>query len=102
MNLEFNVGEEVWAVIDVTLTNDQECPTCGQHVIRSAVARQTALGKILGIDVRIRHLEPTILRYTIDFDGILSDTVLQVFKTKEEADAVLDLNFSDSNLVANF
>lgn len=93
MELEFNVGDEAWAVIDITLTNDRECPTCGQHVTCSAVARQTAFGKILGIDVRIRHLEPTILRYTIDFDGILSDSVLQVFRTKEEADAVLDLNF---------
>lgn len=99
MNLEFNVGDEAWAIIDVTLMDDRECPTCGQHVIRSAVARQVANGKILGIDVRMREGELTFLRYTMDFDGVISDSILQVWKTQKEAETVLTSDLLDMDAV---
>lgn len=90
MDLEFEVGEKIWAILDCTISNTRECPTCKQSVTVDFAFKSVDTGTIIGIDIKLRKDQEKELLYTCDFDGTLAESIKNVWKTKAEADAVLD------------
>ena len=90
IDLEFNVGDVVWALIDCMIKNTRECPTCGQNVVRDLSFRRAAQGTIVGIDIALRSGAGPVFVYTCDIDGMVASQIGKVWRTKEEAEAMLD------------